>query len=126
AYRRAGVEPTPKHFPGVGGATQNTDFGSADVARTQAQLVAEDLVPFRAAVDAGARLVMTSHARFPAVDGDRIASQSRAIVTGLLRERLGFAGVAMTDSLEAAAVDAATPGERDVGRAAVRAVRAGN
>src|SRR3712207_8353324 len=47
------------------------------------------------------RSVMMSHARYPAIDADAIASQSRAIVTGLLREELGFDGVVMTDSLEA-------------------------
>ncbi len=52
---------------------------------------------------------MVGHARYPRIDGERIASQSRAIVTGLLRDQLGFDGVVMTDSLEAEAVDAATP-----------------
>ncbi len=125
AYEEAGIEPTPKHFPGVGGATQNTDFGSAAIDRTTRQLDAIDLVPYRAAFDAGAEIVMVGHARYPRVDGDRIASQSRAIVTGLLRDQLGFDGVVMTDSLEAEAVDAATPGDADVAAAAVRSLGAG-
>jgi len=125
AYRRAGIETTAKHFPGVGGATQNTDFGSAAIDRTRAQLVAEELLPFRAATSAGAGIVMVGHARFPQVDGARIASQSRAVVDGLLRDELGFGGVVMTDSLEARAVDAATPGAADVGAAAVRSLAAG-
>jgi beta-N-acetylhexosaminidase len=125
AYKQAGVEPTPKHFPGVGGATQNTDFGVAAIDRTTRQLDAIDLVPYRAALAAGAQLVMVGHARYPRIDGDRIASQSRAIVTGLLRDQLGFDGVVMTDSLEAEAVDAATPGEADVAAAAVRSLGAG-
>ncbi|MBB4661922.1 glycoside hydrolase family 3 N-terminal domain-containing protein [Conexibacter arvalis] len=125
AYRRAGIETTPKHFPGVGAATQNTDFGSAAIDRTRAQLLAEELVPFRAAIDAGARLVMVGHARMTGIDPGRIASQSRAVVRGLLRDELGFDGVVMTDSLEAEAVDAATPGDRDVGAAAVRSLAAG-
>lgn len=126
AYLGAGIEPVPKHFPGVGGATQNTDFGSAAIERTSAELLAGDLVPYRAAFAAGAQIVMTGHARYPRIDPDRIASQSHAIVTGLLRERLGFDGVAMTDSLEARAVDAATPGDADVGAAALRSLVAGN
>jgi beta-N-acetylhexosaminidase len=126
AYLGAGIEPAPKHFPGVGGATQNTDFGSAAIERTSARLLAEDLVPYRAALRAGARIVMVGHARYPRIDDANIASQSRAIVTGLLRERLGFDGVVMTDSLEAEAVDAATPGDADVGAAALRALRAGD
>ncbi|MDO8213356.1 glycoside hydrolase family 3 N-terminal domain-containing protein [Conexibacter sp. CPCC 206217] len=125
-YLDAGIEPVPKHFPGVGGATQNTDFGSTAVERTSAQLRARDLVPYRAALDAGARIVMVGHARYPRVDPDDIASQSRAIVTGLLRQRLGFDGVVMTDSLEAEAVDAATPGDGDVAAAALRSLQAGD
>jgi len=125
AYLGAGIEPAPKHFPGVGGATQNTDFGSAAIDRTTRQLDAIDLAPYRAAIAAGARIVMVGHARYPRVDGDRIASQSRGIVTGLLRDRLGFDGVVMTDSLEAEAVDAATPGDADVGAAAIRSLGAG-
>lgn len=124
-YRRAGIETTPKHFPGVGGATQNTDFGSAAIERSREQFVAEELVPFRAAIDAGAGIVMVGHARLPQLDRDRIASQSRPVVEGLLRRELAFGGVVMTDSMEAEAVDAATPGEADVGAAAVRSLNAG-
>jgi beta-N-acetylhexosaminidase len=64
---------------------------------------------------------MASHALYPALDPDRIASQSRAVLTGLLRERLGFDGVVVTDSLEADAVvsRSSTP------TAAARGIRAG-
>jgi beta-N-acetylhexosaminidase len=86
-------------------------------AGTRAQL-AGDLRPYAV----GAPLVMVGHARYPALDPAAIASQSRAIVTGLLRGRLGFEGVAMTDSLEAQAVRATGGG---VGAAAVRSVSAG-
>jgi beta-N-acetylhexosaminidase len=120
-WRAGGVEPTLKHFPGLGGATVNTDFGSATVARTRAQLD-DDLVPFRAGIAAGARLVMVSHAVYPALDGSHIASQSSAVAQDLLRDELGFRGVSMTDSLEAAAVRAVTP---DPGVAAVASVEAG-
>jgi beta-N-acetylhexosaminidase len=120
-WRAGGVLPTVKHFPGLGGATVNTDFGAATIARTREQL-AEDLVPFRAGFAAGAPLVMMSHAVYPALDGDRIASQSPAVAQTLLRDELGFRGVSMTDSLEAAAVRAVTP---DPGVAAVASVGAG-
>ncbi len=123
AYERAGVLATVKHFPGLGGATTNTDDAGARVGRTRAQLAA-DLRPFSAAADAGAPLVMVGHARYPALDAHRIASQSHAIVTDLLRGTLGFDGVVMTDSLEAHASLAPTGG--DVGRAAVRALAAGD
>jgi beta-N-acetylhexosaminidase len=120
-WRAGGVEPTLKHFPGLGGASVNTDFGSATVARTRAQLD-EDLVPFRAGIAAGARLVMVSHAVYPALDASHIASQSSAVAQDLLRDELGFRGVSMTDSLEAAAVRAVTP---DPGAAALASVEAG-
>ena len=64
---------------------------------------------------------MLSHAAYPALDADRIASQSRAIVTGLLRRKLGFQGVIVTDSLEAAAVLARS----GIATAAERSLRAG-
>jgi beta-N-acetylhexosaminidase len=104
---------TAKHFPGLGGAQVNTD----DAATTSTA----ELGPFRAAVDADVPLVMLSHALYPALDPKRIASQSRRVVQGLLREELGFRGVAITDSIEAAASLATGPVER----AAERAVRAG-
>jgi len=115
--REARVAATAKHFPGLGAATVNTDDGPATI-RTE---VAPDLVPFRAAIDEGVPLVMLSHASYPALDPRRIASQSHPIVTRLLRERLGFEGVIVTDSLEAAAVLARSR----VATAAERSIRAG-
>jgi beta-N-acetylhexosaminidase len=111
------VAATAKHFPGLGAARVNTDDGPATI-RTP---VASDLVPFRAAVDEAVPLVMLSHASYPALDARNIASQSRPIVTGLLRRRIGFEGVIVTDSLEAAAVVARS----GIADAAERSVRAG-
>jgi beta-N-acetylhexosaminidase len=122
AYLRAGVLPVVKHFPGLGGATMNTDDAPARIGRSRAQL-ASDLLPFRAAIDGGVPLVMLGHARYPALDASRIASQSPAIATELLRGELGFGGVVMTDSLEADAALRPTGG--DVGAGAVRSLRAG-
>jgi beta-N-acetylhexosaminidase len=122
AYLRAHVLPVAKHFPGLGGATANTDDRPVRVTRTRAQLAA-DVRPFAAAFAAGAPLVMLGHARYPALDPTRIASQSRAIATDLLRGELRFGGVAMTDSLEAQAALDATHG--DVGEAAARSLQAG-
>jgi beta-N-acetylhexosaminidase len=115
-----GVAPTAKHFPGLGGATVNTDDGPATVERSRAELEETDLPPFAAAIDAGVPLVMVGHARYPALDPDRIASQSEPIVDGLLRERMGFDGVVITDSMEAQA-SLATGGIETVSERAVRA-----
>jgi beta-N-acetylhexosaminidase len=120
-WREGGVAATAKHFPGLGGATVNTDDGPATVGRTRAQLERTDLPPFAAAIEAGVPLVMVGHARYPALDPDRIASQSRPIVGGLLRERMGFDGVIVTDSMEARASLATG----DVATVSERAVRAG-
>jgi beta-N-acetylhexosaminidase len=120
-YRGTHVAPTLKHFPGLGAATVNTDFAPAAINVGGRELGAVHLPPFKAGIAAGAPAVMMSHARYPALDRDAIASQSRAIVTGLLREKLGFSGVVMTDSLEAKAVVAgAGPAV-----ASVRSMRAG-
>jgi beta-N-acetylhexosaminidase len=115
--RSARVAATAKHFPGLGGANVNTDDGPATVRAP----IRRDLVPFRAAIEARVPLVMLSHASYPALDPSRIASQSRAIVTGLLRRRLGFEGVIITDSLEAAAVLARS----GIATGAERSIRAG-
>jgi beta-N-acetylhexosaminidase len=115
--RDARVAATAKHFPGLGGATVNTDDAPATV-RTP---IARDLVPFRAAIAEGVSLVMLSHASYPELDSRRIASQSSAIVTDRLRRRLRFDGVIVTDSLEAQAVLARS----GVADAAERSIRAG-
>jgi beta-N-acetylhexosaminidase len=118
AYAHAGVAPVLKHFPGLGGATVNTDAAPAAIGLSRTALLA-GLGPFRAP----APLVMVGHARYPALDPRRIASQSPTIATQLLRDELGFAGVAMSDSLEARAAIRAAGGS--VGTAAVRSVQAG-
>jgi beta-N-acetylhexosaminidase len=120
-YRGTHVAATVKHFPGLGAATENTDDASVSLTRTPAQLLGEDLPPFRAAIEARVPLVMASHALYPSLDANAIASQSRYVLHRLLRERLGFGGVVVTDSLEARAVTERTgPAE-----AGVRSVRAG-
>jgi beta-N-acetylhexosaminidase len=120
-WQKGRVASTAKHFPGIGGAVTNTDDGSATIERSAQQIRDEDLVPFRAAIEAGVPLVMAGHALYPALDGERIASQSEPIIDGLLRDELGFDGVVITDSTEAAAVQAVT----GVQEAAIRNIRAG-
>jgi beta-N-acetylhexosaminidase len=101
-WRAGGVAPAAKHFPGLGGASANTDKAAVTIARSRIALDVFDLPPFRAAIAAGVPLVMVGHARYPALDPRRIASQSPVIVR-LLRRQLGFRGVIVTDSMEARA-----------------------
>ena len=116
----ARVLPTVKHFPGLGRARENTDDAPVTIDATLEELDT-DLAPFEAAVDADVPLVMASHALYPALDHRRIASQSRTVLGDLLRRRLGFRGVVVTDSIEADAVLARS----SVETAAVRSVAAG-
>ena len=103
-YRGSKVAATLKHFPGLGEAGTNTDDGPVSISSPRAALETRDLPPFEAGIKAGAPLVMASHALFTGLDRTNIASQSKPILTTLLRAKLGFKGVVITDSMEAAAV----------------------
>ena len=120
-WRSGGVAATAKHFPGIGGAPANTDDAIVTIGRSRAELDAVDLPPFAAAIEAGVPLVMVGHARYPALDRSRIASQSRPIIEGVLREELGFRGVVVTDSMEARASLATG----SITKVSERAIRAG-
>jgi beta-N-acetylhexosaminidase len=120
-WRDGGVAATAKHFPGLGGAPGNTDDAVVAIRRSRDQLEAVDLPPFAAAIAAGVPLVMVGHARYPALDRLRIASQSRPVIEGVLRDELGFHGVVVTDSMEARASLATG----DITRVSERAIRAG-
>ncbi|HVX33107.1 MAG TPA: glycoside hydrolase family 3 N-terminal domain-containing protein [Solirubrobacterales bacterium] len=98
-----GVAATAKHFPGLGAASENTDFEAQRIRLSKAELRDVDEAPYRAYVDAGGKLVMISTANYPAF-GTRPAAFNPRIVKGELRGRLGFHGVTITDSLGSAAV----------------------
>ncbi|WSK86855.1 glycoside hydrolase family 3 protein [Streptomyces sp. NBC_01278] len=104
-YQGAGVAATAKHFPGHGDTETDSHVGLPVMRHSRAQWEELDEPPFRAAVAAGVDAVMTAHIVFPALDpsGDP-ATLSRPIVTGILRERLGFRGVVVTDALDMAGV----------------------
>lgn len=120
--QEGGAAATLKHFPGLGAVRQDEDALIQTVRLSRATLRAADEVPFAAGIRAGARLVMTSTARYPALDGRRVALLSRRITTTELRGRLGFRGVAITDDLDVTAMRRlAGPGTL-----AVRASAAGN
>jgi beta-N-acetylhexosaminidase len=97
------VGATAKHFPGLGAALTNTDEGPVAIAGTRDQLEGP-LIPFRSAVKAKVPLVMAAHAFYPGIDKRRPASQSKAILGGLLRKDMKYRGVIVTDSIEAKGV----------------------
>ena len=92
-----------KHFPGLGGATRNSDFGRSYVYRSKRKLHHIDAVPFQIAIDGGLKMVMLSHAMYMKDGGQRPASVNRYIATERLRDEFGFTGVAISDALEAVA-----------------------
>jgi beta-N-acetylhexosaminidase len=110
----AGVLATLKHFPGLGRVRANTDTSTGAV-DDRATTSDPNLQPFRAGIDAGAGAVMISSASYPGIDARRIAAFSPAIVTGLLRQQLGFDGLIVSDDLgSAVAVRSVSPGSRAV------------
>jgi beta-N-acetylhexosaminidase len=106
AQQAAGVAATGKHFPGLGAAasSQDTDLRPVTLNVSRQQLRGVDEYPYRAAIAAGLKLVMVSWAVYPALDPQRPAGLSRAVVAGELRGKLGFRGVTITDALEAGAL----------------------
>lgn len=100
--RAAGIIPCLKHFPGHGSAAADTHIGAADVTHTWRE---EELIPYRRAVASGWRgMIMTSHIFNAALDPALPASLSERIVTGLLRESLGWDGIVVTDDLDMGAL----------------------
>ena len=117
----AGVAATPKHFPGHGATPYDTHHTTVDVAADRRTLDARELIPFRAALAAGASGVMTAHIRYPSLDDEWIGTLSPRILTGLLRGELGFDGLVITDSLDMSGVTQVETPEQVV----ARAIRAG-
>lgn len=116
----AGVGATVKHFPGLGRVTGNTDTTTAGTTDTQTTATDSYLKPFAAGMKAGAGAVMMSSARYAKLDPDHRATFSSKIITGLLRGRLAWPGVVITDDMNAVAVQGVPTGER-----AVRFIAAG-
>jgi beta-N-acetylhexosaminidase len=102
--RQGGVATTAKHFPGLGAASQNTDFAVQRIDLSKQELRAVDEQPYRRFIGLGGELVMLSTAIYPAFSL-LPAAFARPIATGELRGRLGFAGVSITDALESVAVE---------------------
>jgi beta-N-acetylhexosaminidase len=121
-YLSSGVAPAVKHFPGHGHTDVDSHKALPELTQSRAGLERDDLAPFRAAIAAGAPIVMSGHLDTRAIDPGVPASLSRKVLTGLLRDELGFGGMIVTDGLDMKALtDKYGPAE-----VAVRAILAGN
>ena len=124
-----GMLTTLKHFPGHGDTDVDSHLNLARVNAPLERLKAVELPPFQAGIDAGTDAVMIAHVAFPALEPDptKIATTSHKVVTGLLREQMGFKGVIVSDALEMHGLTKLYPGENAnaSGEAAVDTVKAG-
>ncbi|MFB4282028.1 glycoside hydrolase family 3 protein [Nonomuraea sp. MTCD27] len=114
----AGVAACAKHFPGHGDTSVDSHHGVPVVAESG---IEDALLPFREAIAEGVKAVMTGHLLVPSYDAERPATLSPKVLTGLLREELGFDGMIITDGIEMAAVSEA----HGIGGASARAIAAG-
>lgn len=119
-FQDGGVICTLKHFPGHGDTAEDSHYGSAYVNRTKAQIIADEMQPFRTGIDAGAELVMVGHLIVPDID-ELPSTLSYKIATEMLRGDLEFDGVAITDSMEMESI----ADNYGVADSAVMAVQAG-
>lgn len=119
--QEAGVAACAKHFPGHGATVEDSHLMVPLVDADLDLLERRELVPFRAAIEAGTRAVMTGHLNLPAITRGTPATLSHDAITGLLRERLGYRGVIVTDALDMEGASGAI----GIPEAAVRALAAG-
>ena len=126
AARANGMLTTAKHFPGHGDTATDSHLGVAEVTGDKARLESVELPPFRQAIAAGVDSVMVAHVTVPVLEpeSERVASTSPAVVTGLLKNQLGFTGIVITDALDMAGLTRLYANR--IGRAAVDAFKAGN
>ncbi|GAB2466375.1 beta-N-acetylhexosaminidase [Conyzicola lurida] len=121
AHEATGVAVSAKHFPGHGDTAQDSHLALPVVDLPLSALRERELLPFEAAVAAGASSVMSSHILLPQLDAENPATFSRTILDGLLRGDLGFTGVIVSDALDMVGAS----GETGIPAAAVRAIAAG-
>ncbi|MBV9573876.1 MAG: hypothetical protein JOY93_07450, partial [Acidobacteriales bacterium] len=124
--RANGMFTTAKHFPGHGDTATDSHLGMAKVGGDIARLESVELPPFREAIAAGVDSIMVAHVTVPALDPDpnHVATTSPTVVTDLLRNRLKFGGIIVTDALDMAGLTHLYAD--NIGRAAVDAFKAGN
>ena len=124
-----GMLTTLKHFPGHGDTDTDSHLALARVNAPMERLNTVELPPFHAGIEAGSDAVMIAHVAFPVLEPDptKIATTSKKVVTGLLREQLGFDGVIVSDAMEMKGLTKLYPAGNSTaaGRAAVDTVKAG-
>lgn len=121
-YQEEAVSATAKHFPGHGDTSVDSHLGRASVPHDRERLNRVELVPFAQAIREGVDAIMTAHVSFPAIeDSGYPATLSRPVLTGLLREEMGFQGLIVTDCLEMHAISK----QYGVAEGAVLAILAG-
>lgn len=125
-----GMLTTAKHFPGHGDTDVDSHLAVPSIKGDKAHLESVEFLPFQAAIAANVDAVMVAHVLAPALDPDpnHVATISPAIVTGVLRQQLGFKGIIVTDALNMRALTKLFPegGAAAAGHAAVEAVKAGD
>jgi beta-N-acetylhexosaminidase len=121
AYRRKRLFAAVEHFPGLGSASQSTEDGPAEVGQTLEELRGRDLIPFQAAIRAGAPAVVLSNGLYATDDFVTPGSRSKKLATNLLKRELKFKGIAITDDL----ADPPITALGSVPDAAVKSVQAG-
>jgi len=119
--RAGGVAACAKHFPGIGHSSLDSHLARPIYERSLGEMEVCELLPFQAAVAEGVEAIMVSHLLYPALDPDRPASLSEAVMKGLLREKMGFEGLILSDDLQMGAITK----ELDPKEAALAALEAG-
>ena len=120
--QQAEMATVAKHFPGHGTTAKDSHFSLPTLHLTEEELWASEIPPFLDAVQNGLDAIMMAHVQVPALEPSGLpASLSPKIITGLLRGKMGFDGVVITDDMEMRAIEAS----RDVGKVAVLAIQAG-
>jgi len=104
ALQENGVMAVAKHFPGLGRARIDPHYNLPRIEVDTEEMEKVNIPPFKAAIEEGVSGIMTSHALYPALDSEQPATLSSAILTTLLREKMGFDGLIMTDDLEMGAI----------------------
>ncbi|MBM9578400.1 glycoside hydrolase family 3 protein [Leptospira sp. 201903070] len=102
--RLGGAIPTIKHFPGHGDTNVDSHLGLPKIDKNLEELEKMELIPFKESIAQGAEVVMSAHILYPKLDPNLPATLSSKILTGILRERMGFKGVIITDAMEMNAI----------------------